>query len=58
MNIGQNLTSIPWKGSLDMSTIIRVKMGQAVAKLVDALWYKPEGRGLETRREWIFFQFT
>jgi hypothetical protein len=36
-------------------TSLYIYMGHAVAKLIEALCYKPEGRWFESRMRWIFF---
>ena len=33
----------------DILFVVRTVLGQAVAQLVDALHYKPEGRGFDSR---------
>jgi hypothetical protein len=38
------------------SRLLLRKMGQAVAQLVEALRYKPEGRGFDSR--WFYWNFS
>ena len=40
----------------DINTLILCKRGHAVAQLVEALRYKPEGRGFDSR--WCHWNFS